>query len=86
MQVAANNGGGERFLAFVAAGEEKKSRRAAQSLNRFGRGRSADMLAGNEPLDIFRELQDEDDDREPNAIVDGLVDDLRDALRIGRFS
>src|SRR6266566_1513642 len=49
-----------------------------------GRGRSADMLAGDEPSDIFRELQDENDDGEPNAIVDGLIDDLRDVGRIGR--
>ena len=50
----------------------------------FGRGRGADMLAGNEPSDIFRELQDEDDDGEPNTVVDGLIDDLRDVWRIGR--
>jgi len=49
-----------------------------------GRGRSADMLAGDEPSDIFRELQDEDDDGEPNTVVDGLIDDLRDVWRIGR--
>ena len=66
--------------------ERKKFVPIGRSLNRFGRGRGADMLAGNKPPDIFRELQDEDDDREPNAIVDALVDDLRDALRIGRFS
>jgi len=40
------------------------------------------MLAGNEPSDIFGELQNEDDDGEPNTVVDGLIDDLRDALSI----
>ena len=57
-----------------------------RSLNRFGRGRGADMLAGNKPSDIFRELQDEDDDGEPNAVVDGSIDDFGHALRIGCFA
>ena len=42
------------------------------------------MLAGDEPSDIFRELQHENDDGKPNAIVDGLIDDLRDVWRIRR--
>jgi hypothetical protein len=40
--------------------------------------------SGEEPPDIFPKLQDEDDNGEPNAVVDGLIDDLRDARSIGR--
>jgi hypothetical protein len=34
--------------------------------------------AGEEPPDIFPELQDNDDNGEPNAVADGLIDDLRE--------
>lgn len=50
----------------------------------FGWDGDAGGMADEEPLDVFRGLQDEDDDGEPNAVVDGLIDDLRGALRIGR--
>ena len=67
VQVAANVGGRRAIPVHPFLNEKKNSRRSAYSLNRCGRGWGADTLAGNEPPDIFRELQDEDDDGEPNA-------------------
>jgi hypothetical protein len=43
-----------------------------------GAGRTDDK----EPLGIFCELQDQGDKGEPNAVVDGLIDDLRDTRSI----
>ena len=42
--------------------------------------------AGEEPPDIFPELQDNDDNGEPNAVEEGLVHDLRNTRSIRRFA